>query len=128
MMGLEPMTSPLPRECSTTELHQPLQPTQQSYRERSHPSVTRKAKNPNRSHVSERYLPGSIVCQARIARTPNTPSATAILPLPAGLKSTWLPCLPTATRQLRRILVVHKGGFEPPYVIDGQIYSLMPLT
>lgn len=22
MMGLEPMTSPLPRECSTTELHQ----------------------------------------------------------------------------------------------------------
>src|SRR5215472_5432858 len=24
MMGLEPMTSPLPRECSTTELHQPL--------------------------------------------------------------------------------------------------------
>jgi hypothetical protein len=22
-MGLEPMTSPLPRECSTTELHQP---------------------------------------------------------------------------------------------------------
>jgi hypothetical protein len=23
MMGLEPMTSPLPRECSTTELHQP---------------------------------------------------------------------------------------------------------
>ena len=23
-MGLEPMTSPLPRECSTTELHQPV--------------------------------------------------------------------------------------------------------
>ena len=23
MMGLEPMTSPLPRECSTTELHRP---------------------------------------------------------------------------------------------------------
>ena len=28
MMGLEPMTSPLPRECSTTELHQPFHYTQ----------------------------------------------------------------------------------------------------
>ncbi len=26
-MGLEPMTSPLPRECSTTELHQPEKPS-----------------------------------------------------------------------------------------------------
>ena len=25
-------------------------------------------------------------------------------------------------------LMVHRGGFEPPYVIDGQIYSLLPLT
>src|SRR3954447_10824797 len=24
--------------------------------------------------------------------------------------------------------MVHTGGFEPPYVIDGQIYSLLPLT
>ena len=24
--------------------------------------------------------------------------------------------------------MVHRGGFEPPYVIDGQIYSLLPLT
>ena len=63
-MGLEPMTSPLPRECSTTELHQPVYRTPkqqfclklftlQSYRERKHPSVTRKAKNPKSTQVSD---------------------------------------------------------------------------
>ncbi len=88
MMGLEPMTSPLPRECSTTELHQPLQPTFQSYRERSRPSMTRKAKNPNRIHVSDRNFPGSIVCQAIAANNPIPNSAIHILPLPAGLRST----------------------------------------
>ena len=89
MMGLEPMTSPLPRECSTTELHQPSKkPTLQSYREPSRPSMTRKAKNPKRIHASERNLPGSIVCQTRIANTPNTASAITIRPLPAGLRST----------------------------------------
>jgi hypothetical protein len=89
-MGLEPMTSPLPRECSTTELHQRLKLTLQSYRELIRPSMTRKAKNPNKIHVSDLNLPGSIVCQAKTANTPSTTSATTILPLPAGLRSTAL--------------------------------------
>src|SRR5260370_29520095 len=88
---LELSTSPLPRECSTTELRQPEKPTLQSYRELSRPSMTRKAKNPNRIHVSDRYFPGSIVCQPRTAITPSTASAITILPLPAGLSSTTLP-------------------------------------
>jgi hypothetical protein len=59
---LELSTSPLPRECSTTELRQPvLQTTLLSYRERSLPSTTRNAKNANRIKVSDLYLPGSIV-------------------------------------------------------------------
>jgi hypothetical protein len=52
--------------------------------------MTRKAKNPNKIHVSDRYFPGSIVCQAETANTPSTDSATTILPLPAGLRSTTL--------------------------------------
>jgi hypothetical protein len=50
--------------------------------------MTRKAKNPNRIHVSDRNLPGSIVCQANPANKTNTVSATTIRPLPAGLRST----------------------------------------
>ena len=55
MMGLEPMTSPLPRECSTTELHQLLKTRLPlpSYRERSRTSITRKAKKPNSIQVSD---------------------------------------------------------------------------
>src|SRR5260221_11373641 len=98
---LELSTSPLPRECSTTELRQLLQNLQnnlpklflllQSYREPSRPSMTRKAKNPNRTHVSDRYFPGSIVCQAETANTPRTASAITILPLPAGVRSITVP-------------------------------------
>jgi hypothetical protein len=89
---IELSTSPLPRECSATELrqHAAEKPTLQSYRERSLPSITRKAKNPKRIHVNDRYLPGSIVCQASTAKTPSPASAITILPLPAGLRSTTL--------------------------------------
>ena len=52
--------------------------------------MTRKAKNPNRIHVSDWYLPGSIVCQTAIANKPRTTSAITIRPLPAGLRSTTL--------------------------------------
>jgi hypothetical protein len=52
--------------------------------------MTRKAKNPNRTHVSDWYLPGSIVRQAAIANNPSTASAITIRPLPAGLRSTLL--------------------------------------
>ena len=110
---LELSTSPLPRECSTTELRQPLQkPTLQSYRERSRPSMTRKAKNPNKIHDSERNLPGSIVCQTKIANTPNAASAITIRPLPAGLRSTTFTSPATFTTTQTK--VVHRGGFEPP--------------
>ena len=96
MMGLEPMTSPLPRECSTTELHQPSKQLQSylplpSYRERNRPSMTRKAKNPSSIQVSDWSFPGSIVCQTAIASNPRADSAIHILPLPAGLKSTTSP-------------------------------------
>jgi hypothetical protein len=89
---IELSTSPLPRECSATELrqHAAKKTTFQSYRERSLPSITRKAKNPKRIHVSDRSLPGSIVSQASTAKTPSPASAIAILPLPAGLRSTTL--------------------------------------
>ena len=63
-------------------------PTLQSYRERSLPSTTRKAKNASNTRQRFRYLPGSIVLQAPADNSPNTISATTILPLPAGLKST----------------------------------------
>src|ERR1700761_7159447 len=46
MMGLEPMTSPLPRECSTTELHQRSFDFCSSSRARILAMTTRKAKRP----------------------------------------------------------------------------------
>ena len=60
----------------------------QSYRERYRPNRMRNAKYPMKTHVSERYFPGSIVCQTSTANTPMTASAIHILPLPAGLRST----------------------------------------
>jgi hypothetical protein len=42
-------------------------------------------------HVSERYRPGSIVCQISNVNTPMTASAIHIRPLPAGLRSTTTP-------------------------------------
>ena len=100
---LELSTSPLPRECSTTELRQPYkksfkqrnfkrlllpETSLQSYRERYRPSRMRNAKYPIKTHVNERYFPGSIVSQISTANTPTTESAIHILPLPAGLRST----------------------------------------
>ena len=133
-MGLEPMTSPLPRECSTTELHQHLQPKLKkpkaicllslSYRERMRVSTTRKAKKPSRTQVSDRNFPASMVCHASKLSTAITASAIIMRPLPAGLRSTSQnsTTVPTTKR------MVHRGGFEPPSVVDGQIYSLLPLT
>jgi hypothetical protein len=83
---------PLPYQGSALPLSYAslTKPTLQSYLERSRPSMTRKAKNPNRIHVSFWYFPGSIVCQTATANNPNTASAIYILPLPAGLRSTSL--------------------------------------
>jgi hypothetical protein len=44
-MGLEPMTSPLPRECSTTELHQPACPAAIP-QQRSNPSILSRTRPP----------------------------------------------------------------------------------
>ncbi len=90
---IELSTSPLPRECSATELRQPYEnshckPTHPSYLERCRPSTTRKAKNPSRIHVSDRNFPGSIVSQDAKPISAMTPSAIAIRPLPPGLRST----------------------------------------
>ena len=52
-MGLEPMTSPLPRECSTTELHQPYRKLPLLlYRERMRVITTRTAKKPSNNQLS----------------------------------------------------------------------------
>ncbi len=89
-MGLEPMTSPLPRECSTTELHQPLsrqpncEPPHPLYRALSRASTTLNAKNAISSQVSCWYLPALIVRHTRTARSASTPRATAIRPLLPG--------------------------------------------
>jgi hypothetical protein len=103
---IELSTSPLPRECSATELRQHYWTTIQSYRERARPSITRKAKNPSRTQVRERNLPGSIVCQARRASTASTIRETIMRPLLAGVKSTELRC------EVRAILE-RETGIEP---------------
>jgi hypothetical protein len=87
-MGIEPMTSPLPRECSTAELHQPYYGRRLlSADALILPKTTRTAKKANRIQTNDLYLPGSIVCQAEKATTPIKASAIHILPLEAGLRS-----------------------------------------
>ena len=90
---IELSTSPLPRECSATELRQPdvlqitCETTLLSYRERSLVSTTRAAKNPRKTNVSSRYFMSSNVNHAERARSAKITSATIILPVPAGLMS-----------------------------------------
>src|ERR1700710_2371012 len=75
MEGLEPSTSPLPRECSATELHQHFYSRFARCR-CNRPSNTRNAKNPNNTHASARYLPGSIVSPTPMAAPAITSRAT----------------------------------------------------
>jgi hypothetical protein len=80
---------PLPYQGSALPLsYASLKPTLQSYRERSLPNTTRKAKNASRIRHRSRYLPGSIVLQALADSSPSTTREITIRPLPAGLKST----------------------------------------
>jgi hypothetical protein len=51
-MGLEPMTSPLPRECSTTELHQPSYNT--STLPRSHAGQHNPEREKSQQHPTQR--------------------------------------------------------------------------
>jgi hypothetical protein len=98
-MGLEPMTSPLPRECSTTELHQ-LSSTSSTLplldrdRDRIRVSTTRNAKKPSSTQLNSWNLPGSIVRHTSTARTASTTSATTNRPSPEGAISiSTLACL-----------------------------------
>jgi hypothetical protein len=98
-MGLEPMTSPLPRECSTTELHQPsCSNFLASSRARLCASTTRKPNIPrtkigsHRSSMSRSSKPtyrlekpctwntadASIVNHDSTPKTTKTPNATYI--------------------------------------------------
>ena len=80
---------PLPYQGSALPLsYASLKPTLQSYRERSLPNTTRKAKNASRIRHRSRYLPGSIVLQALADSSPRATREITIRPLPAGLKST----------------------------------------
>ena len=106
MMGLEPMTSPLPRECSTTELHQPSCAFRSSSRARMFAITTRNANSPrnkigsHRTWTSRSSKPtyrlenpctcitaaGSMVNHDSKPKTTKTPSAANILPrFAAGL-------------------------------------------
>ncbi len=136
-MGLEPMTSPLPRECSTTELHQPVaypgpsrvpQRPPSILRDRSQESTTRAAKKPRSNQVSCWYFPASIVRQTRPASSKRVPNATTIRPVPAGVNGRPPSAKPCVGGMRCDQKMVHRGGFEPPYLDEGQIYSLLPLT
>ena len=111
-MGLEPMTSPLPRECSTTELHQRSCSLRSSIRARMFAITTRNAKSPKNKIGSHRistsrsaiptYLDeypcmwmtaaGSIVNHDSNPKTTKTPSARNIRPRSAaGLSDRSIP-------------------------------------
>jgi hypothetical protein len=111
-MGLEPMTSPLPRECSTTELHQRSCSLRSSIRARILAITTRNAKSPKNKIGSHRistsrsaiptYLDeypcmwitaaGSIVNHDSNPKTTKTPSAINIRPRSAaGLSDRSIP-------------------------------------
>ena len=111
-MGLEPMTSPLPRECSTTELHQRSCSLFSSIRARMFAITTRNAKSPknkignHRISTSRSAIPtyldeypcmwitaaGSIVNHDSNPKTTKTPSATNIRPRSAaGLSDRSIP-------------------------------------
>jgi hypothetical protein len=93
-MGLEPMTSPLPRECSTTELHQPSFELFVSSRARIFAITVRNANRPKINSGNQRTgtcrpatcntAEPSIVNQANRPKTTKIPSATAIRPLSAA--------------------------------------------
>jgi hypothetical protein len=104
-MGLEPMTSPLPRECSTTELHQPsCSNFLASSRARIFASTTRKPNIPRTKIGSHRIsmsrssnptyrfekpctwttADASIVNHDSTPKTTKTPSATYIRRLSAA--------------------------------------------
>jgi hypothetical protein len=108
-MGLEPMTSPLPRECSTTELHQPSCFLRSSIlcsspRARTFAITTRNANKPrnrigiHRTSTSRSAIPTYLVeypCMCITAvesivnhdskpKTTKTPSAITILRLSAA--------------------------------------------
>ena len=111
-MGLEPMTSPLPRECSTTELHQRSCSLRSSIRARMFAITTRNAKSPknkignHRISTSRSAIPtyldeypcmwmtaaGSIVNHDSNPKTTKTPSAINIRPRSAaGLSDRSIP-------------------------------------
>ncbi len=137
MMGLEPMTSPLPRECSTTELHQPScclrsPALRSSIRARIFAITTRKANRlrnrigSHRTSTSRSAMPtyleeypcmwitaaGSMVNQDSKPKTTKTPRAMNIRPRSAaGLSDRSLSLTPVPRFPQK---MVHRGGFEPP--------------
>jgi hypothetical protein len=139
MMGLEPMTSPLPRECSTTELHQPScslrSPSlRSSPRARIFAITTRNANRLrnkigiHRTATSRSAIPtyleeypcmwitaaGSIVNQDSKPKTTKTPRATNMRPRSAAGLSDRSLSLITIHHFTTRTKMVHRGGFEPP--------------
>ena len=144
-MGLEPMTSPLPRECSTTELHQPgpFRPTQNylrtesasfpvppslrsslSYRERVAYNTTRNTNSPNSSSAIVRTGPPSSVHQANAANTSSKKTAVAAFcacPMPCRLTPTARPSRPAQYWCTGEDSNLRSSK-------ERQIYSLLPLT
>jgi hypothetical protein len=127
-MGLEPMTSPLPRECSTTELHQPSTATATSTLPRSHPCQH----NPEREKTQQH--PTQLLELTRLHRPPHQHRKQCHHnqrndqpPIARG-SHIHLKSLATTISNEPTTKMVHRVGFEPTYSIRGQIYSLLPLT
>ena len=70
MMGLEPMTSPLPRECSTTELHQPLNVPSIRRRYALHPTRPEPAQHHPEREKSKQQ-PRKLLVLPRLHRQPH---------------------------------------------------------
>ncbi len=125
-MGLEPMTSPLPRECSTTELHQPSTKTflSSSYRERR-PRASRCGTANNASTISTMVRTLSALHREPGQHHQRQPTAARSPPASSASRTHRPSAIATELLQISgaqgriRTSVARK---------ERQIYSLLPLT
>ncbi len=100
-MGLEPMTSPLPRECSTTELHQPYRKLPLLlYRERA--ASTANVSGPSRSSPQRTPATPNSAAETSLAPSSATPAQPAPPTQPALQPSVHCPREPYPFRTLAK--------------------------
>jgi hypothetical protein len=117
MAGIGPATSPLPRECSTTEPHGHIQPGTPAANHRKNTG-----KNCSGAGEGNRTLVVSLegFCSTIELHPRNLPPRQPIIQTPAQLKK--LRYFNTATK------TGGGGRIRTIVLIRGQIYSLLPLT